>query len=349
MSKQELTSLLQQYFSKNISAAQQQELAERIARHTSEEQLKDSIEELWNQYEPQEQMPAQTSEACYNRILHQIKQLPADAATETIRAIPTVHRVHFLQRSWVRMAVAAVVLAVAGTVVYFMLPGSKHQRQAGLINPPASKAIIRNLTLPDGSHVLLQANSRLQYPEAFNASTREVTLTGEAYFDVAHNPAQPFIIHSGNIKTTVLGTAFNIKAWPEDKEVTITVTRGKVKVENEKGLVGILTPDQQLSINTRVNTAKQQAVNAENVASWKNSEYTLDDMTLADAITELEVRYGTIIELAEGEKPGNCRFTASFKQAESLDYVLDVICKIYQASWQKEKGSIVITHVQCND
>jgi ferric-dicitrate binding protein FerR (iron transport regulator) len=248
------------------------------------------------------------------------------------------------------MAVAAVVLAAAGTIIYFMLPGNnQHQQQAGLTNPPANKAIIKNLTLPDGSHVLLQANSQLQYPDAFTTSTREVTLTGEAYFDVAHNPAQPFIIHAGNIKTTVLGTAFNIKAWPADKEVTITVTRGKVKVENEKGLVGILTPDQQLSINTQVNTAKQQAVNAENVLSWKNSEYTLDDMTLADAITELEVRYGTIIELAEGEKPGHCRFTASFKQAESLDYVLNVICKIYQASWQKQDGKIVINNVHCND
>src|SRR5581483_2908966 len=230
------------------------------------------------------------------------------AATESTRAVSPVHRVHFLQRSWVRMAVAAVVLAVAGTLIYFMLPGNKHQQQAGLTHPAANKAIIRNLTLPDGSHVLLQANSQLQYPDAFDAATREVTLTGEAYFDIAHNPAHPFIIHSGNIKTTVLGTAFNIKAWPADKEVTITVTRGKVKVENEKGLVSILTRDQQLSINTRVNTAKQPAVNAENVVSWKNSEYTLDDMTLADALTELEVRYSTIIELAEGEKPGNCRF-----------------------------------------
>jgi len=303
MSKQELTSLLQQYLSKDISPAQKQELAALIANATNEEQLRSSLEELWDNYQPQEDLPGQNSELYYNRILQQIR---TGAMTETTKAIRPVHRVHFLQRSWVRIAAAAVVILVAGVIVFNYQPARHGKQQEATTNTPATdQNMNRYITLPDGSKVLLHAGSLLHYPPAFDGATREVTLTGEAYFDVAHNAAQPFIIHSGNIKTTVLGTAFNIKAWPTEKEVTVTVTRGKVKVENESGVLGIITPDQQLSINTQNKQAKQLEVNADSAIAWKNQVYTLDNMTLDEAITELQIRYGIIIEPGVNEHTGS--------------------------------------------
>lgn len=345
MSKQELTGLLQQYLSKNISPAQKQALASLIANATDEEQIRASLEEIFNQYQPAETLSAQNSEAYYNRILQQIKQ----PAAETPKAIAPVHRVHFLQRSWVRIAAAAVVLLIAGVIIFRLLPSRSAQQQAKNNTPAIEKKLNRHITLPDGSKVLLHAGSELTFPPAFNGSTREVTLTGEAFFDVAHNAAQPFIIHSGNIKTTVLGTAFNIKAWPAETEVTVTVTRGKVRVENETGLLGIITPDQQLSVNTQNKQMKQETVDAESSIAWKKQEYTMDNVSFDEAITELQVRYGIIIEPGAGEHTGNCRFTASFKQDESLEYVLNVVCKIYQASWKKTGDKIVITNINCTE
>src|ERR1044071_7741033 len=105
MSKQELHSLLQQYLSKDISPAQKQELAAIIANATNEEQLRASLEEIWDNYQPQEALPGHISELYYNRILQQIK---TNATPEATKAIRPVHRVHFLQRSWVRIAAAAV-------------------------------------------------------------------------------------------------------------------------------------------------------------------------------------------------------------------------------------------------
>jgi transmembrane sensor len=345
MSKQELTSLLQQYLSKDISPAQKQALASLIANATDEEQIRASLEEIFNQYQPEETLTVQNSEAHYNRILQQIKK-PAAA---TPKAVPPVHRVHFLQRSWVRIAAAAAVILIAGVIVFRLLPSRSAQQQAKNNTSAIEKKLNRNITLPDGSKVLLHAGSDLTYPNVFNGSTREVTLTGEAFFDVAHNTAQPFIIHSGNIKTTVLGTAFNIKAWPAETEVTVTVTRGKVRVENEAGVLGIITPDQQLSVNTQNKQMKQETVDAEAAILWKKQEYTMDNVTFDEAITELQVRYGIIIEPGAGEQTGNCRFTASFKQDESLEYVLNVICKIYQASWKKVDDKIVITNINCTE
>lgn len=342
MSKQELTSLLQQYLSKDISPAQKQALAHLIANATDEEQIRASLEDIWNDYEPENALSTQNSEAYYNRILQQIKQQPA--------VVSPVHRVHFLRRSWMRMAAAAAVVIVAGVAIFKLLPSKQSGTPQAKVNTPViDRTINKFLTLADGSKVLLHGGSTLSYPPAFNGSTREVILTGEAFFDVAHNAAQPFIIHSGNIKTTVLGTAFNIKAWPAEPEVTVTVTRGKVQVENEVGVLGIITPDQQLSINLQNKQSKQEAVNAESQLSWKNQEYTIDNVTLDEAITELQVRYGVIIETGPNENIADCRFTATFKQDESLEYVLNVICKLYQARWQRVNDKIVITNINCMD
>jgi ferric-dicitrate binding protein FerR (iron transport regulator) len=346
MSKQELTSLLQQYLSKDISPEKKQELATLIANATDEEQLRASLEEIWNNYQPQEALTTRDSEAYYNGILETIKPQPGDNSAKTI---PPVHRVHFLRRSWVRIAAAAVLVMIAGAILLIRQQPS-NTKTAGKLPAGTTKGADENtnryMVLSDGSKVLLHGNSKLEYT-AFTGATREVTLTGEAYFDVAHDAGKPFIIHSGNIKTTVLGTAFNIKAWPAEQEITVTVTRGKVKVENESGVLGIITPDQQLSFNTLNKQSKQETVNAEEELSWKNQEYTMDNVTIDEAITELQIRYGVIIEIAAGENPGNCRVTASFKQDESLDYVLNVICKLYRASWKSENGKIVISDIHC--
>lgn len=369
MSKQELTSLLQKYFSKEITPAEKQALTLLIAQSADEEQLKASVEDLWNQYEAKEQLTAMASDAYYQRILQQIKpasvaQASAIASEQThqtlaeqsvraiqdaaaIKAIPAIHRVHFLRRSWTRIAAAAVIVLTMGGVLYLLLRGDGLQH--AVAGTHANRPLTRNILLPDGSKVILQANSTLDYPGTFTGDTREVTLTGEAYFDVAHNAKQAFIIHAGKIKTTVLGTAFNIKAWPAEEEVTVTVTRGKVRVEDETHVLGIITPDQQISFNKRNEQAKQAIVDAADEASWKDKEYSFNEVNFDEAITEIQMRYGIIIELSNSEKAQLCPFTASFKQGESLEYVLNVISKLYNATWHKEEGRIVIDNVHCNN
>jgi ferric-dicitrate binding protein FerR (iron transport regulator) len=347
MSQRELTALLRKYLSKECTPAEKQALASLIADIDNDVLLKASVEDIWNEYQPAEQLPVQSSDQYYERILQQIK--PAGTKQAIAVAMPT-YRTHFLRKGWVRLAAAAIIIAVAATAIYLARPLPAKQVAAKTALPNAGKPVelIRNITLPDGSSVVLQANSTLDYPRSFTGQTREVTLTGEAYFDVAHDTAHPFIIHSGNIKTTVLGTAFNIKAWPADKEVIVTVTKGKVRVEDGSTILGIITPNQQISFSKEQAVAKQLAVDTTTFISWKDKAYTLDDISIDDALTELQIRYGVVIELANKEKGGECRFTASFHQNESLGYVLDVICKLNKATWKKDADRIIIEGVQCN-
>src|SRR5688572_8298430 len=104
------------------------------------------------------------------------------------------------------------------------------------------------LRLPDGSTVLLNEGSKLEYPITFSGDTREVFLQGEGYFDIQHNPSKPFVVKTANVTTTVLGTAFNVKAFPSEKHITVTVTRGKVKVSKDEKVLGVITHDQQITI-----------------------------------------------------------------------------------------------------
>ncbi|WEK35911.1 MAG: FecR domain-containing protein [Candidatus Pseudobacter hemicellulosilyticus] len=343
MSKQELTSLLQRYFSGQISPAEKQALAQRIADGADEDLLKASVQDIWDNYQPDGQLPATNSEEYFNRILQQIK--PA-----AVQSAPPVHRIHFLRRSWTRMAAAAVLAAaVIGGLVYLLPkttdPAPATEIAATTAKPPVR---VRNLVLPDGSRVSLQPNSQLDYPAAFTGPTREVTLTGEAFFDVASDKEKAFIIKAGKTTTTVLGTSFNIKAWPADQEVVVTVTKGKVQVADQSRVLGVITPDQQLSVNTQNGQARQAAVNAASEVSWKEAEYTLDDISLDDAITEIQARYGTVITADNNETAAQCRITTTFKQGASLEYVLNVICRFYKASWTREGNVIVIRNIQCN-
>jgi transmembrane sensor len=87
-----------------------------------------------------------------------------------------------------------------------------------------------NITLADGTKVWLNGGSKLTYPESFRGKKREVMLVGEAFMDVAHDPEKAFIVHTGNVHTQVLGTSFNVKAYPEDSFIKVDVKSGKVAV-----------------------------------------------------------------------------------------------------------------------
>ena len=107
-----------------------------------------------------------------------------------------------------------------------------------------------HLTLPDGTMVWLNAGSRLSYGKNYNTATREVNLTGEAFFDVAHNTQKPFLIHTARIDVQVLGTSFNVKSYPTDRTTEATLIRGSIEVsiKDRPSEKIILRPDEKLVV-----------------------------------------------------------------------------------------------------
>lgn len=202
--------------------------------------------------------------------------------------------------------------------------------------------------LPDGTRVWVNEGSELKYPKAFRTNTREVYLSGEAYFEVKHNAAQPFIIHTGNLVTRVLGTAFAIKEDKNKHTVEVTVTRGKVSVNNGNQLLGVLTPNQQLSYNSLNNEAITHTIDADLVIAWPQSEMHFDDISFEEAALQLQKQFKVQISFTN-QKLKACRFTGTALKGERLDKILKVICAFNNATYQtKANGSIVIDGPGCN-
>jgi ferric-dicitrate binding protein FerR (iron transport regulator) len=161
--------------------------------------------------------------------------------------------------------VAAAAAVLAGTVVYRnMLPGTQ---------PPVeyysyvTGNAVSAFRLPDGTDVSLNRNSRLTYSGNYGVRTREVTLLGEAFFDVVKQPEQPFVVRLNEARITVLGTTFNARHYPADSLLVATLIQGAIRFESPEQTV-LLKPNQQLAYNLTVQTLRIDATDSEIASAW---------------------------------------------------------------------------------
>jgi ferric-dicitrate binding protein FerR (iron transport regulator) len=214
------------------------------------------------------------------------------------------------RRPWRLLAAAAVVLMLVASGVFY----GWQQRAAWF---PAEHIIssteTRRVQLPDGSIVVLNTNTRLVYDDDFGKNgKREVTLVGEAFFDVHHDPAKPFIIHSMGTITQVLGTAFSINAYPENQNVRVTVTRGLVQVGDEQGKIyGRIYPDQQIVVARPLVHYDIHNTDADLATLWKEEQFEFNDVSLEDAVARISARFDVRIDI-ETAALKRCRVQATF-------------------------------------
>ncbi|MEJ7692902.1 FecR domain-containing protein [Daejeonella sp.] len=249
-----------------------------------------------------------------------------------------------LWRNWVaRISAAALVLIVSTAAVLYFI-NHKPAKQVALVRSVENKGH-RLIRLADGSTVIVGSGSKLNYPSSFDGmDKREVYLEGQAYFDIKHNSSKPFIVHTGRLETTVLGTAFNIKAWPAEEDIIVTVTRGKVKVDDHHKLLGVITPNQQITYHKPEKSASQKKVDSQAYLTWKDQDLLFDDVTVADAAELLEERFKVRISFSD-EQIRSKRFSTIFYKDESLDHVLKSICEFNNAAYHfnKENATIAIS------
>jgi transmembrane sensor len=194
--------------------------------------------------------------------------------------------------------------------------------------------------LPDGSVVTLKEGSTLTYTKKYGVDTREVTLTGEAFFDVAHNPFTPFKVRTGKIVTTVLGTAFNIKVTVGEK-VTVTVSRGEVAVGDGRTTYGTITPNEQIAVNTKSNDAVKSVVDVGLVTQWKQNYFILEKVTFAEAAKMIAKRFNVKVTVAN-KSLNKCVISAWFLNNETLDQVLKAVSAFRQAKYTVMNGNVTI-------
>lgn len=192
----------------------------------------------------------------------------------------------------------------------------------------------KELTLPDGSTVLLNENSRLAY--VANFEVREVSLKGEAFFDVTKKNGQSFEIKTNTTKTRVLGTSFNVRAY-DKTPVEVAVITGKVAVESiKKGSkeAVLLLPNEAVVYDAIANKMEKTVQVTNNSMAWKTQELVFDNMALGNVIKTLE-RYFEV-EIESDPKILNCHYTGSFKQPK-LDEVFNTIAFTFPTDLEIKK------------
>lgn len=241
------------------------------------------------------------------------------------------------KRLWLYAAVAALCLAVLGISLW---KRADYRSDNLIAMPPKEQAENRFVLLPDSSRVILRPGSRLEYKTNFKGATREVSLVGEAYFDIHRRKNQPFIIHTGKVKTVVLGTAFTIKAEEGKEDVTVMVQRGKVRVERENKVLAELTADQQIEMRTEAETPLQQetAVTA-NTFDWTAQDMRFDAQAFGELTSRLERRYGVEIRFTNPDL-AHCPISGKFSGLETLEEVLDFLCTARGAVF-KRTGQVI--------
>jgi ferric-dicitrate binding protein FerR (iron transport regulator) len=146
--------------------------------------------------------------------------------------------------------------------------GNGYMQYNTLFNPRGSRVV--TLTLSDGTRVWLNAESSLKYPVAFSSVDRKVEITGEAYFEVAHDASKPFRVVKGNMLVTVLGTHFNVNAYEDEDNIKVTLLEGSVKV-SKGSAISFIKPGQQAKIASDLKIVSD--VNIEEVMAWKNGKF----------------------------------------------------------------------------
>jgi transmembrane sensor len=203
-------------------------------------------------------------------------------------------------------------------------------------------------TLPDGTKVTLNENSQLKYSRGFGKSNREVSLIGEATFDVTHDPTKPFLVHTGKITTKVLGTEFNVHAYPDDEKVTVTVLRGLVEVSDEQKIYGQIKPNEQIAVNVHSLEFVQEEVKAEQAVQWKANFIVLDNVTLEEAASILEKRFKMKVTF-ENPELKKCRIIGSFLNDETLERVLSLMTGVINITYTiEEDGNVVLKGKGCS-
>lgn len=259
----------------------------------------------FDQWKGIEQKPTDGDEVRYcallDRIHHQInlKHLGNEGKVMWLSGVAT----------WLSRVAAILFIPLLGILFYLLSDGNRQPWGiAGLtvdslevVSPIGSRTVIE---LSDGTVVDLNYGSRIKYPASFSGERREVTLSGEGYFNVAHHPDQPFVVKTGKLNITALGTEFCVHAYPGDDVVAATLASGKLLLEkvlpeNQTEKMGILVPGQHVKYYPESGKVTSTIGNIDKYIAWKEGKLVFDNDPIADVAETLGRMFNVDIEVAD--------------------------------------------------
>ena len=246
---------------------------------------------------------------------------------------------------WMRVAGAAavVLLCIAGWQTYEGLRPIE-------MTTVTAQAETRTVVLPDRTEVILNRYSTLTYPKDFRRETRrEVSLQGGAYFEVAKNPSHPFVVETGEVQVEVLGTHFNVEAYPRDREVRTTLLEGSVAVSlRDRSQRLVLAPNERAVYHKTSGRLMQEPLaDAADDISWSRGQLNFRSQPLREIVRQLANAYQTDIRIADPTL-AEYRLTATFDIREGLTHILDLLQAAAGFTYQKTNNHTIILQTKLN-
>jgi ferric-dicitrate binding protein FerR (iron transport regulator) len=271
-------------------------------------------------------------------------QLARPGLTSHEPSTPVIHPYRWRQPIWMAAgaAIAAVVFVSAWLLFHQQapVPPALANLHNGDTTVTTNRGETKQIVLPDGSTIELNAGTEFRYPKKFSGSARAVALVkGEAFFQVTSDPARPFTVATGKWRTTVLGTSFDIRAYGQDQATQIALLTGKVKVSGEKESV-LLLPRQLIRIDKTTGKIQTEPfVNDYEVAAWKEGAMHFKDASFADLTFGIGNKYN--VALINKSNKQRWSYTGLFRN-ESLQEVVETICQTENLGYRFTDDGIVI-------
>ncbi|WP_427872515.1 FecR family protein [Flavobacterium sp. MMS24-S5] len=249
-----------------------------------------------------------------------------------LRQIKNAHKVIALPyKNW---AIAASLVFLIGLSVFFYQTSNAVESKQFAVKLGEHAKI----ELSDGTQIWLNAGSVLKYPKEFKGDTREVYLSGEAFFDVAKDKKHPFIIHTNKMDTKVLGTSFNVQAYPDQTTQEVSVATGRVNVKSTVTEENVyVTPGQKVvfkSQDNKLQAFKDIPVNA--ISLWRKNIMVFEETPLPEVVATINRNYNVSIEV-KNKNLNALKISAYFKELPA-DQVIGLVCNIINAQYKMDSG-----------
>ena len=237
------------------------------------------------------------SNVSYQEMMDTKKSMFSDIQTDSVGL--TENKPNILSQVW---KVAVSIALILGLSLYFIQNQSSSNTENNIIVKSTKWGQKQTLTLSDGSIVKLNAGSSIFFPEQFGPDSREIKLIGEAFFEVVNDSKRPFSVLTGDIRTVVLGTSFNVNAYPNKNEIEVSLVTGKVKVEStnyaEKAIDPIyLVPGEQASYSLSTLYLKKHKFDSDEMLGWKSGIIYFNNADESTLVSKLEQWYGVEISV----------------------------------------------------
>lgn len=338
-SSERIIYLFRRFIDKSYTPEEREELMDYISRSEHDSQLKELIEKSWMLEIPEYEQDERKADEIFNYILGREKP---------VKRMPRFRKRIFFYAG----AVAASAIAVLALYNYLprLTPKTSEKEVAAHVVYECKAGERKSFTLSDGTIVKLNSNSKLTMLNDFSGATRSVQLVGEGFFDVAHNKEKPFTIITNQMSVKVLGTAFNIKAYPEDDVFETSVIRGSVRVTfPSTHQEVVLHPNEKISLSNsnlniaarevkgerkkkraRTATVQQLTWNRDSSIveiSWTENKLAFADESFIEIVKKIERWYNVKVTFENDEvlkQMQKERFTATFNN-EKLELVMEAL------------------------